>query len=321
MVARRELFRQGSALGLLSACPLAFGQSADANTIRLVVGVSPGGTIDTVARQFAEVMARYAKRTVVVENATGAGGIIAAQNVIRAPGNGSALLVGFSTLTTLPLLQKGVPFNVQSDFRPIAILARTPLVMVTGMNGPSTLAELVARAKANPGKINFGSSEGTTRFAAQMLRAETGIEYTDIYYKGGAPLIAAAVAGEVDFVMTAAFAASAMVKGGRLKVIGALAQKRLPIFPDVPTFAEQGLKGYVFEPWLGLLGPASMSTGTADDLARFVSDVVKDPAFEKRIAELGGYALYADRPGFAKVIDEEVVALTAAAAKAGIKPE
>lgn len=320
MIDRRALLRGGAASGLALASPFAFSQAPQAGTLRLVLGVSPGGTLDAVTRQFAEVLARPARRAVVVENVTGASGIVAAQNVLRAP-VGSSLLVGFPTLTTLPLVQKNVPFKLQADFVPVAMVARTPLVLVTGPNGPSSVAELIAKARANPGRLNYGCVEATTRFAAQLLRANTGFDYTEVYYKGGAQLINAAAAGEVDFVMTAAFAPAGMAKAGRVKVLGTLSEKRLALYPDVPTFAEQGFGGYIFEPWLGLFASSATPTAAVDELGRHVVEAVRAPGYNGRLAELGGYAAFADRAAFGAILTEEMAALTAVAAKAGIRPE
>ena len=289
--------------------------------IRIVAGATPGGTVDTVARLLAEGLSTQLKQPVVVDNKPGANGAIAADVVAKSRPDGYTLLLGTSGLTTLPLLQKGLPYNLSRDLVPVAITTFTPFLLFSGPKSQaSSVANLVAYARANPQGLSVASGDGTTLMVSELFKAATGISVISANYRGGPQMVTDIASGVVDFGFLGATAVLPLAKAGRLRVLGVASDKRLAIAPDVPTLAEQGINGVLMEPWSGIMAPAGTDRAIIQALERALSATVKSEAYQKRVTEIGSVGRFMDHDAFSAYIGAEQKMLEQTASKAGIKP-
>lgn len=259
--------------------------------IQLVVGFPPGQSVDVVARMLAERIGVSLRRNVVVDNRPGQGGSIALGLVAKAPPDGSMLtLAALASLVTNPHLYKNVQYDTLKDFAPIGLVYDAPLVLVVNSELPvKSVTELVAYAKANPGKLNHSSSgNGTVSHLGMVdFQRRAGIQLLHVPYQGSAPAMLDLMAGRVQVGMDTVAATLAHIKSGRLRLLAVCSAKRLTVLPDTPTLAEIGYPGYEAVAWIGMLAPA----GTPKEFIARVSDdirqVVDSEAFSKRMLSIG----------------------------------
>ncbi len=263
--------------------------------IRLVVGFPAGQSSDTSARRMAQSMSITLKQTVFVENRPGAAGIISHEAVKNAPADGYTLLMGSTgTLAINPSLYRKLPYDPAKDFEPVSLIAAAPLVLFAAANSPvNNLQELIAYAKARPGKVSYGSGgSGTTQhIAMEMLKKEAGIFMLHIPYKGSSAMITDVIGGQIDFAFEPAGAVLPFAKTGRIKLLGFATAKRNLIAPDVPTLAEQGLPGFEAVPWSGILAPKGTPPEIIQQLNEAVNKALKDPVVTDEFARTASYAL------------------------------
>ena len=243
--------------------------------VKLVVPFPPGGSLDNVGRLLALKLTETWGQTVVVENRPGAGGNVGADAVAKSPADGYTVVMGaLSTHAVNPNLYAKMPYDAVRDFAPISLVAITPNVLIVNTASPiKTLGDLVADAKAHPGKLNFGSgSNGSAgHLAGELFKVETGTDVAHIPFKGGAPALQALLAGETQFMFDNLANAMAQVKGGKARAIAVTTAQRSKLAPDLPTMAEAGLPGFDISTWFGILAPA----GTAPDVvAKWNADLV-----------------------------------------------
>ncbi|MBK6394839.1 MAG: tripartite tricarboxylate transporter substrate binding protein [Betaproteobacteria bacterium] len=255
--------------------PAALAQTAfPTRPIRIVVPFPPGGTTDILARAAAQKMAEAWKEQAVVDNRPGAGGNIGAELVAKAPADGYTMLMGtVGTHSINASLYAKMPYDHVRDFAPVILVAAVPNVLVVHPSVPvNSVAELIAYAKANPGKLNFASSgSGTSiHLAGELFKVMAGVQMTHVPYKGSAPAIADLVGGQVQLMFDNLPSALPQIKAGRLRALGVTSAQRAPALPDVPTIAESGLPGYEASSWFGLLAPA----GTPQDVVAKVNGEV-----------------------------------------------
>ena len=251
--------RTFSALALVVATRPAWSQG---RTIRLVVPYPPGGPLDIVARALAERV-RDALGTVVVENRPGAGGNMGADLVAKAAPDGNTLVMGaVATHAINPWLYRKMPYDAVRDFTPITLVAQVPNVLVMNAEAAArlsirTLADLVAHAKKNPGKLNYGSAgNGTSHhLAGELFKLQTKTFIAHIPYRGAGPALQDLIAGQVDMMFDGLGSSAAHIKSGRLRAIAVAGDRRAPGFPDVPSTAEGGLAGYNVATWYGIWAP------------------------------------------------------------------
>jgi tripartite-type tricarboxylate transporter receptor subunit TctC len=276
-----------------------------ARPIKLVIPYAAGGPTDIFGRLVAEYLARDLKQAVFVENKGGAQGAIGADMVAHAEPDGYTLLgTSGSVIILNPLLYKKLSYDPPRDLRMLALVTAVPVVLCVHPSVPAkTLAEFVAYAKQNPGKLNFGSS-GTgsfTHLAAEMFKQTAGIEVTHVPYKGAAPALQDVISGNIQLMFESVSLALPQVRSGMLRPLGVSSAQRHPDLPDVPTIAESGYPEYSVSVWNGVAVP----TGLADDVARILTDsldrVMNDPAFRASLEKLGYTAL---RPRSASAIAE-----------------
>ena len=282
--------REFSALALAAA---AFPAWSQARTVRLIVPYPAGGPLDIVARALAERV-RDTLGTVIVENRPGAGGNLGADLVAKAAPDGNTLVMGaVATHAINPWLYRKMPYDPVRDFTPITLVAQVPNVLVMNAETAArlnirTLADLVAYARKNPGKLNFGSGGNGSagHLAGEMFKSQAGLFIVHIPYAGGPPAQLALVSGQVDFNFDNLAAASANIRSGRLKALAVTTARRSTAMPDLPTVAESGLPGFDIGTWFGLFGPARLSAEMMQQLNKVFVDALGTPELKARMATL-----------------------------------
>ena len=277
-----------SAAMALTLLPLACGADwSPSRPVRLVVPFAPGGQPDVVARTLAEPLSRALGQPVVVENRAGAGGNIAAAQVARSAPDGYTLLVGTNgPLAVSPALYRNLPYDPLRDLAPVTLVGTSPnLLAVTPSLGITTLAELVATARAQPGKLNFASvgKGSVSQLSMELLNNVAGIRTVHIPYNGGAPAVTALIAGEVQLLSLNPTALIPQVAAGKARVVAQTGARRSPLVADVPTVAESGYPGFEAEVWIAVMAPAKTPP---DVLARLNAELVKiirDPAMKRSL--------------------------------------
>ena len=277
--------------------------------VRLVVGFAPGGS-DISARLVGQKLSELWGQPVVVENRPGAAGNIGADAVAKAVPDGHTILLFVNSYTINTSVYRNLPWDLLRDFAPIGRYASSPMVVVVNDKMPvKNFAEFVAYAKANRGKVNYGSA-GTgsaPHLAAELFAMRSGIEMTHVPYKGSGPSVTALVADEVQASFGAMSAFDGMVKQGRLRALAVTTLSRFPQLPDVPTISESGLPGFDVDIWYGFLAPAktppSIVKQLSDDLAR----VMADPDLQTKLRERGLEPAYLDSRQTGDLIKRDVV--------------
>jgi tripartite-type tricarboxylate transporter receptor subunit TctC len=258
------MIRKLSAVLLLSLAGFAgagHAQGYPERPIRLIVPFSPGGTSDLVARIMATKLGEDLGQTVIVDNRDGAGSTLGVSIAARATANGYTLLVAHNALAINQTLYSKLPYNALRDFDSISKLGISPSAVVVNNKLPANnMKDLLAAAKKEPGKLNYGSAGvgSAGHLAVALLEHVAGVKFTQVPYKGGGPSVAATIAGEVQFSIPVMGSAATHVKAGRLRMLAVTSAKRSQAFPEVPTVQEAGAPGYVFEAWFGIFGPAGM---------------------------------------------------------------
>ncbi|MBV7485578.1 tripartite tricarboxylate transporter substrate binding protein [Bordetella sp. BOR01] len=291
----RRQFLQGTALATMA---LAAGVRANAQPaypgqpIRLVVPFSPGGAVDIYSRIMSPELSKELGQTIIVENRPGASGNIGAELVKRAAPDGYTLLVGnIAILGINPVVYKNNPIDPLADLAPITKTVNVNYVLVVNPQVPArTAAELIAYAKANPGKLTYGSS-GTgsmQQMAAELFQSRTGTKLLHVPYKGTGALVGDLVAGHVDMIFADQGSMMQQVNAGKLVVLGVCGLTRRPEYPDIPTIAEAAnLPGFEAVAWQGLAGPAGLPAPIVDRLNQAFNKIQAEPAIKARLAEAG----------------------------------
>ena len=306
----------GVALATLAAAlPAAAQGTADvskalsADRFTLVSPFPPGGPTDTLARVLAEGLTARYKTPAVVENAIGAAGNIGMEKVKRAKGDGHTLLIiPAGNLTINPTLMPKFPFDIQKDFVPVTMLAAAPNVIVAGKTSViKSIADLIARAKAKPGTLSYASPGvgSGLHLAGELFKEHTGIDMLHVAYKGTPPALNDVVGGVVPLMFTNLPAALPFVQDGKLVALATTQAKRTPAAPDIPTLAEEGVKGVDVTSWYGLLAPAGTPPAIAAQLARDAAEILAAPEVSKRLAAQGMSQATMSPAAFDKAIRDE----------------
>jgi tripartite-type tricarboxylate transporter receptor subunit TctC len=266
----------------------AFAQGAyPTKAIKIIAPVQPGGGVDLVARQVGERLSKALGQPVVVENQSGGGGIVGSQATARAAPDGYTLMVGYvGTHGTNPAVRK-LPYDAVKDFTAIAMVGGTPNVLVVPSSLPvKTLQEFVAYAKANKGKLAYGSSgPGTlTHLAMEQFKVANDLDMTHAAYRGIGPAITDILGGQTQALFPGLAAALPHIKADKMRPLAVTGTKRHPLLPDVPTFEELGYKGFDGVQWYGIVGPANMPPAVVTTLNSEINKILADPAFADRLA-------------------------------------
>jgi tripartite-type tricarboxylate transporter receptor subunit TctC len=309
-------------LFLLLIPAAALAQSWPARPLRMVVPFAPGGVTDNTARLVATKMQEALGQPVVVENRTGAGGVIATDYVAKAAPDGYTILMGSAAPQTLTQFLQKTGYDGVKDFAPITLANTFPIVLMVHPSVPAyDVKELIALAKAQPGTLNFAGAGGLTQFAGEIFKYMAGIDMIYIPYKGGAPAAAAAAAGDAQVTFANYSDALAHMKSGRLRALGMTSAKRFPQSPEVPTIAEAAIPGYQVDSWNGLLAPAGTPAEIVERMASAVQQGLKDPATRKRMEEMGTQPVGDSPAHFREFLQGEVKKWGDFVRQSGIKVE
>jgi tripartite-type tricarboxylate transporter receptor subunit TctC len=314
-------------VALLAALPAAAQEEPvgafPARPIRIVVGYAPGGANDILARLVGQKMAESLGQPVVVENKPGAQAIIAAELVARSRPDGYTLLMGASgPIVFNPITYAKLPYDPVRDFAPVSMVGSFPLILIVGAkSGFRTLADLVAFARANPAKANYGSSAASFQLATELLKQRSGTSFVHIPYKGSAESVNAVAAGDVTMALVDSGPASIALKGGQARGLAVTSPRRLPGWPDIPTFAEAGIGGLEVELWSGLLAPAGTPAPIVARLQQEVARAVAAPDVTARMDALAIQPVASSPDDFGKAILAELEQWRAVAKAADLKPE
>ncbi|MEJ8812889.1 tripartite tricarboxylate transporter substrate binding protein [Variovorax ureilyticus] len=293
--------------------------------IRLVVPFPPGGGTDLVARALGQKLGERLKQPVVIDNRPGASTIIGTDAVAKAAPDGYTLLLSGSTSFTVnPALRAKLPYEPMRDLAPIAIVARTPLVLVVAQNAPwKTVDQLVAAAKAKPQGIRyatFGTGSGP-HLAGELFALAAGIKLQDIPYKGSAQSTLAAISGEIDIDIDTVATVAPHIQAGKLRALGIVGASRSSLLPDVKTLAEQKLPDATFDAWYGFAAPAKTPAPVVERLARELTAVMADPALQAQLKAQGMEPAAIGAAAFRSQMESEIARYRALAHRAGIAME
>ena len=311
-----------AALALVAA--QALGQTFPAKPIKLLVGVPPGGPTDTLARAIAPELGEALGQPLVVEDRPGASGVIATDAVAKAIPDGHTLAFIYITHATNPSLIAKLPYDTLRDFAPVSLVGRQVMVLLAHPAfAASTTQELIAAAKAAPGKIDYGASDAGSapHLAAELFKMMAGIDLTPVYYKGTAPALTDLLSGQIPVMFVSNISALPHVKAGKLKALGVTGAQRTALAPDIPTLAESGLAGYEAYGWYGIAAPARTPAPVIARLQAEVAKIAQNPTMKSRLAAQG-LELVGNTPAeFDAFIRHEIAKWAAVLKAAGIKPQ
>lgn len=289
-ISRRKLIA-AAALPLASGSSAAFAQAYPSKPVRVIVSFPPGGAADQIARAVSQPLQDALGQPVVVENRAGANGNIAGEAVARSPADGYTLLMSSGgTVSINPHLYPKMPFDPAKDLVPVAAAARVLVFLEVHPKVPVNNArEFIAYLKANPGRLSFGSpgNGSSPHLAAEMMKASANVFATHIPYRGAAPAMQDLLGGQIDFMFDPGIGLQ-HAKAGRLKLLAVGSPKRSPQFPDLPTMEEAGLKGFDADSWFGFYAPAGTPPAVVTRLNTEINRILRSPAFQERMAAIGG---------------------------------
>ena len=309
---------------LLLACAVAAGAAQAAfpeRTITLVVPYAPGGAADAIARQLAVRMATRLGTSVIVDNKPGASGTIGEAFVARAPADGYTVLYDATPFSINPALYAKLSFDDRS-FQPLSLVSLSPNVLIVRKDSPiRDQKDLVARAKAQPGKLTFASGGSGTvqRLAAELYRQGLGLDMLHVPYKSGGPAISDVMGGQVDFMFGTLAASNPLVTSGKLRALAISSPRRSTLLPDVPTVAETVLPGYEAYEWNGLLLPAGTPEAVVRRLHQAVVESLQDGELRQRLANMGAQPVGGTPAEFADFLKKEAAKWEGVIRKGGIQ--
>ena len=280
---------RAAALALIAVLPFAAVAYPD-RPLKLIVPYTPGGSTDVLGRALAEHLRKELGQPVVVENKPGANTGIGAQALQAAPADGTTLLLATAATSVLnPLLQSKLGYD-PAQLWPVARVAVSPLVIVARPGGEfRTLADLLAKAKAQPGRLNYASTGigSSLHLAGELMQAQTGVEMVHVPYKGSAPALTGLMGGETHVFIDSVASSSPLIKGGKLGALAVTSRERLPLLPEVPTVAESGVPQFDVTTWFGIMVPKGTPDDIVNRLNAAVSSAMQDKTFRDTFEQLG----------------------------------
>jgi len=314
--ARRALVRGAVALAAALACTgPALAQDTDFPTkpLRFVVPYPPGGPLDSTARMLAEKVRVSLGQPVIVENRSGAGGNIGADLVAKAAPDGYTLVMGaVATHAINPWLFANLPYDPIKDFAPVTIVAAVPNVLVMNVdfakqNHIDSLADLIAYAKKNPGRLNYGSGGNGSagHLAGELLKARAGIDAVHVPYQGASPAQLALLGGQSDFMFDNLAASAPLIKDGKVKALAVTTLKRSSLLADVPTMDEAGVKGFDLGTWFGVFTTGGTPAAVVAKLNKAYADALREPDVRQRLLAMGSEAEPMTPEAFAAFVKNE----------------
>ncbi len=294
-------------------------------SITLIATYAAGGSADTRMRLLARKLTEKLGQPVVVENKGGAGGVIGTSAIAKAAPDGYTIGSGnMAPLAVNPSMMKKMPYDPVKDIAPIILIEQAPLVLSVANSLPvKNLADLVALAKKEPGKLTFGSSGvgGAHHLSGEMFREIAGLDITHVPYKGGSPAATDLMAGHLSMMFEMGYSALPSIQAGKIHPIAVTSKTRLAILPDVPTMAESGVADFESYNWQGIIGPAGIPAPIIEKLNKALNEILQDPDVIKAIADTGSQARGGSPEAFAQFIETERTKWAKVIQTAGIKPE
>ncbi len=307
-----------------AAWPATYAEAYPDKPVRLIVPFSAGGPADLLGRLIAEKLTRSLGQTVVVINKDGAGTILGVDMAAKSTPDGYTLLLGNVAMVINTSAGKRLPYDMQRDLVPVSLAFTQPLILVINPSLPlANLKEFIAYAKANPGKLKYGSSGiGTSiHLTSELFRNAAGIELTHIPYKGAAPALTDLLGGQIDLMFPGITPIVAHVKSGKLRALGLTSRKRSSALPDVPTMNELGVANFESIGWYGVLVPAGTPKSIVTRLNRELVAALNQPDLKERLAAQGGDAVSSTPEQFAAFITDELKKWTGVIRSANIQVE
>lgn len=300
--------RPAALLLLFLFASAAASQTYPNRAVRVLVGFTPGGGTDIMARLLAPKLSEYLGQQFVVENRPGATTNIATDMVAKSPPDGHTLLFTTAAIAINRSLHKNLPFDALRDFAPVSVFAESPNLLVAHQSAGANVAELLAKARARPGSLNYSSAgAGTTQhMAGELFKARTSTFIVHIPYKGTAPSLTSVIAGEVHFSFANVPAILGHVKSGRLHALAVAAPKRSSLMPEVPTMKEAGVDGVEVPVWYALLAPAATPREVVAALGKATEQAAQSPDIRRRLIDQGAEPVGNSPEEFSKLLREEV---------------
>jgi tripartite-type tricarboxylate transporter receptor subunit TctC len=309
------------------ALPLATWAQAPAwpaKPVTLVVGSAPGGSNDTFARAIGKKLSEALGQPVVVDNKPAGGGVLANAFVAKAPPDGYNLVVLSSTFTTGAAIRNNLQYDAIKSFKPVAMLGKGPLLVTVANESPyKTIGELVAAAKANPGRLNYGTSGAGSinHFATELFTDAAGIRMTHVPYKGMGPATSDLLGGQIQVLVASAPSILGQVKGGRVRALAVTSANRSPVAPDLPSLEQSGYKGSATELWWGVLAPAGTPQPVVDRLNTEINKIILSAEMKEFFLKEGAEPAAMKPAEFEAFIAAEIERWKQVAKAADIKPE
>jgi tripartite-type tricarboxylate transporter receptor subunit TctC len=322
---KRNVWLAGLATCALVWCGAALAQAYPNKPVKLVVPFPPGGSTNIIGRAVAQKLSDEWGVQVVVENKPGAGGSLGADFVAKAAPDGYTLLLGHvGTLAVNPLLYPKLPYDPATHFAPISLVAEVPVVLVTNPSfAPKTVAEIVAYAKANPGKVNYGSAGNgsANHLAMEYFQLLTKTDLVHVPYKGTAPAILDLMSGQVSMTMVGAATVLGNIQAGKIRAVAVSSPKRLDVLPQTPTIVESGLSGFEASPWFGVLAPAGTPKEIVTKIHTDLLKAMKSDDMRKSLSTEGAVIVTNTPDQFSAYIKSEIARWAKVVKDSGMKIE
>lgn len=313
---------------LLLACLLFIGnvyaQNYPIGPVKIVVPFPPGGTTDILARVLSNELTKKWGQTVVVENKPGASGTIFSEQLTHMPADGYTLMVTATHHVINPSLFKNLKYNTRTDFTPISLVAGVPNVLVVNPAFPAkNVQELITFAKANPGKVMFGSAGtgGANHLSGELFKSMAKIDMVHVPYKGAAPALNDLLGNQISVMFDSIPGVLSHIRAGKLRALGVTSLTRSTALPNVPTISESGLKGFEALAWFGMYGPPQMSPELLNKISTDVLAALQSPQVKNQFSEQGADAGNMTQAEYAKYVDAEITKWAKVISDANIKAE
>lgn len=290
--------------------------------IRLIVPFTPASSADILARMVGTKLAESWGQQVVVDNRPSAGGTVAGGIVANSTPDGHTLMVTSSAFAGAAALYEKLPYDPHKDFTGVTLIVLTPVLLVTTPNTPvKTVKDLIALAQQKPGHLSFGSSGigSGTHYAGELFNSVANIKAIHVPYRGSPEVLTDVISGRIQYAMSPMLTATPVLRTGRLLALGVTSPRRLAMLPEVPTIAEAGLPGFVYEGWFGVFGPARMPRALTERLNKEIGRIVMLPENQERIARDGSIAKTSTPEEFDKLVRNEIITRTKIFKAAGAK--
>ena len=307
----------------LAVAPAVFAQAYPAKTVRIVVPFAPGGGVDVTARILAQQLTQRTGQSFLVENRTGASGIIGTEFVAKSAPDGYTLLAGSQTTQAVVPAMYKVNYDTGRDFTGVTEIARSPLLIIVHPSLPvRTVADLIKLARARPGQLTFGAaSGGTPHLAGELFKLMAGVDLLFVPYKGEGPAVADAMGGQISLVFSNLPVALPQARGGKLRGIAVTSAQRVPTAPDIPTVAESGLPGFEAFTWFGFFAPSATPRDVIVKLNAESVAALNLPDVKDKMAAQGLFVTASAPDPFGEFVRKEIVRWGKIVKDAGVKPQ